>query len=124
MVSELPKLKLRKPKKKRTPKPALALGRMPAWLTRCPIMGYEVWSEKPEFREGRFCHLLGWENDKESTTCFYFRLPSLDAIPISSPMYLNKGIIRRIWLNMNLVGRKMTHAAGTQEVEAKTYREG
>lgn len=122
-VTTVPKLKPRKvrePRKKKR-KHLDEPVKVPAYLTRCATMGYEVWSEKPEAcpasEGGGFRNLVGWSPPMAYGT-FYFRLPTVDAIAMESPLYLHKGKMRKIWLHIDITGRtEITHAEETQETE-------
>lgn len=105
------KLKRRKRAKKKLP--SFCKVKVPAWLTRCAMMGYEIWSEKPELRDGSFRILIGWSTLVKGG--HYLRLPDMDETLMSSPLYLHKGKMRRIWLHLDIKGRKrLTHAETMQ----------
>ena len=116
--------KLRIPRQKRVPRVKPRSGtcivRVPAWLTRCATMGYEVWSDKPERVEaalgGGFKNLVGWEETGEHGS-FYFRVPFIDSVTMESPIHLNEGGMRRIWLNIELTCRRMPHAEKAQTIK-------
>lgn len=108
--------KLRTPREERKKrKPPHCEVTAPAWLTRCELMGYEIWSEKPERTEnGGFCVPLGWTTINQ-TNGFYLRLPSMDDTLEGSPLYLHLGAIRRINIHIDLTGRgRPIHAEDTE----------
>ena len=119
------KLKVRQKRKKRKKRarekaPAFCKVKIAAWLTRCATMGYEIWSEEPQLeRDGCFRLIL---TDKENSIGgFYFRVPSVDNIDMGSPLYLHQGRTRRIWLHIDITGRKrLTDAEIAQASEDNT----
>lgn len=119
MLSKLkrkPKLKKSLFIKRKTPTPAMV--KIEAYLTRNEMMGYEIWSEKPRLEpEGHF-RLIDW---KETRGAFYFRIPTLDAITMESPLYLHHGKMRRVWLHLNLTKRgRLTHDEKMQAADDKS----
>lgn len=88
------------------PKPkAVEVKKIPAWLSRCATMGYEIWGDKPELRENRYepgyRQLLGWPSINQDG-CFYFRLPAVDGKAEGTNIYLHEDTVQRIWLTVDI----------------------